>query len=97
MKPQFLKMNQLRFVDALKRRGKLALAVADMNITQPAASRTLAEIEALVGQQICASQAHGLTFNEFGDVLAARARRIASASRRPRKASTMFPTTRREH
>ena len=78
MKPQFLKMNQLRFVDALKRRGKLALAAADMNITQPAASRTLAEIEALVGQQICVRHAHGLTFNEFGDVLAARARRIAS-------------------
>ena len=49
-----------------------------MNISQPAASRTLAEIEALVGQQICVRHAHGLTFNEFGDVLAARARRIAS-------------------
>jgi DNA-binding transcriptional LysR family regulator len=78
MKPQYLKLNQLRFVDALKRRGKLGLAAEDMNISQPAASRTLAEIEALVGQQICVRHAHGLTFNEFGDVLAARARRIAS-------------------
>jgi DNA-binding transcriptional LysR family regulator len=78
VKPQYLKLNQLRFVDALKRRGKLGLAAEDMNISQPAASRTLSEIEALVGQQICVRHAHGLTFNEFGDVLAARARRIAS-------------------
>lgn len=78
MKPHYLKLNQLRFVDILKRRGKLALAAEDMNISQPAASRTLAEIEALVGQQICVRHAHGLTFNEFGDVLAARARRIAN-------------------
>lgn len=78
MKPQYLKLNQLRFVDALKRRGKLGLAAEDMNISQPAASRTLSEIEALVGQPICVRHAHGLTFNEFGDVLAARARRIAS-------------------
>jgi len=78
VKPHYLKLNQLRFVDALKRRGKLGLAAEDMNISQPAASRTLSEIEALVGRQICVRHAHGLTFNEFGDVLAARARRIAS-------------------
>ncbi len=78
MQPHYLKLSQLRFVDALKRRGKLALAAEDMHISQPAASRTLAEIEALVGQQICVRHAHGLTFNEFGDVLAARARRIAA-------------------
>lgn len=77
MRPHFLKMNQLRFIDALKRHGKLAAAADEMNISQPAASRTLAEIEALVGRQICARHAHGLSFNEFGDVLAARARRIA--------------------
>jgi DNA-binding transcriptional LysR family regulator len=78
MKSHYLKLNQLRFVDALKRRGKLSLAAEDMNISQPSASRTLAEIEALVGQQICKRHAHGLTFNEFGNVLAARARRIAA-------------------
>lgn len=78
VKPLYLKLNQLRFVDALKRRGKLSLAAEEMNISQPAASRTLADIEALVGQQICVRHAHGLNFNEFGDVLAARARRIVS-------------------
>lgn len=78
MKPHYLKLNQLRFIDALHRRGKLSLAAEDMHISQPAASRTLAEIEALVGQQICSRSAHGFAFNEFGNVLAARARRVVT-------------------
>ncbi|WP_337183489.1 LysR family transcriptional regulator [Shinella sp.] len=78
MKAHFLKLNQLRFIDALKRKGKLSLAAEEMNISQPAASRTLADIEALVGQQICTRNAHGFVFNEFGDVLAARASRVVA-------------------
>lgn len=78
MKPHYLKLNQLRFIDALKRRGKLGLAAEEIAISQPAASRTLAEIEALVGQRICRRNAHGFAFNEFGDVLAARARRVVA-------------------
>ncbi|WP_411034480.1 LysR family transcriptional regulator [Shinella sp. BYT-45] len=78
MKAHFLKLNQLRFIDALKRKGRLSLAAEEMNISQPAASRTLAEIEALVGQQICTRNAHGFVFNEFGDVLAARASRVVA-------------------
>ncbi len=78
MKAHYLKLNQLRFIAALKRRGKLSLAAEEMNISQPAASRTLADIEALVGRQICTRNAHGFVFNEFGDVLAARASRVVA-------------------
>ena len=78
MKAHYLKLNQLRFLAALKRKGKLSLAAEEMNISQPAASRTLAEIEALVGRQICTRNAHGFVFNEFGNVLAARANRIVA-------------------
>ncbi|MGB3812635.1 MAG: LysR family transcriptional regulator [Shinella sp.] len=78
MKAHYLKLNQLRFIDALHRRGRLSLAAEEMNISQPAASRTLAEIEALVGQQICTRNAHGFIFNEFGNVLAARASRVVA-------------------
>lgn len=78
MKAHYLKLSQLRFIAALKRRGKLSLAAKDMNISQPAASRTLAEIEALVGRQVCSRNAHGFVFNEFGDVLAARASRVVA-------------------
>lgn len=78
MKAHYLKLNQLRFIDALKRRGKLSLAAEEMNISQPAASRTLADIEALVGQQVCTRNARGFVFNEFGNVLAARASRVVA-------------------
>jgi DNA-binding transcriptional LysR family regulator len=78
MKAHYLKLNHLRFIDALKRRGRLSLAAEEMSISQPAASRTLADIEALVGQQICSRNAHGFVFNEFGNVLAARASRIVT-------------------
>lgn len=78
MKAHYLKLNQLRFIAALKRKGKLHLAASDLHISQPAASRMLSDIEALVGRQICTRNAHGLVFNEFGDVLAARASRVVA-------------------
>lgn len=76
MKFQYLKLNQLRFVDALRRRGRLGLAAEDLHMSQPAASRMLAEIEGLVGQPICTRSAHGVVFNELGQALAARAHRV---------------------
>ncbi|MBN9234633.1 MULTISPECIES: LysR family transcriptional regulator [Phyllobacteriaceae] len=76
MKFQYLKLNQLRFVDALRRRGRLGLAAEELHMSQPAASRMLAEIEGLVGQPICSRNAHGVVFNELGQALAARAHRV---------------------
>lgn len=82
MKTHHLKLNQLRFVDALQRRGKLGLAADESRISQPAASRMLAEIEAAVGHSICTRNAHGVLFNELGNALASRARRIVSEMER---------------
>jgi DNA-binding transcriptional LysR family regulator len=76
MKFQYLKLNQLRFADALRRQGRLGLAAEELHMSQPAASRMLAEIEGLVGQPICSRNAHGVVFNELGQALAARAHRV---------------------
>lgn len=78
MKTHHLKLNQLRFVVALQRRGKLALAAEELHISQPAASRMLAEIEAVIGHSICSRNAHGVVFNELGNALATRSRRIVN-------------------
>jgi DNA-binding transcriptional LysR family regulator len=75
---QFLKLKQLRFIEALQRRGKLGLAAEEMRMSQPAASRALADIEAMLERQICVRNAHGFVFNEFGEALAIRAKRIIS-------------------
>lgn len=82
MKTHHLKLNQLRFVVALQRRGKLALAAAELHISPPAASRMLAEIEAATGHSICSRNAHGIVFNEIGNALAARSRRVVNEMER---------------
>lgn len=82
MRTHHLKLNQLRFVVALQRRGKLALAAEELHISQPAASRMLSEIEAATGHSICSRNAHGVAFNEIGNALAARARRIVNEMER---------------
>ena len=79
MRTHHLKLNQLRFVVALQRRGKLALAAEELHISQPAASRMLSEIEASIGHSICSRNAHGVAFNDLGIALAARSRREAAA------------------
>lgn len=73
---RFLTLKQLRFIEALQRRGKLGLAAEEMHMSQPAASRALSELEALLGRQICARNAHGFVFNAFGEALAVRAKRV---------------------
>ena len=82
MRTHHLKLNQLRFLVALQRRGKLSLAAEELHISQPAASRVLAEIEAAVGHSICSRNAHGVVFNELGNALTARSRRIVNEMER---------------
>jgi len=82
MKTRYLKLNQLRFVDALQRRGKLGLAAEELHVSQPAASRMLAEIETAIGYSICTRNAHGVVFNELGHALATRSRRIVNEMER---------------
>lgn len=82
MRTHHLKLNQLRFVVALQRRGKLALAAEELHISQPAASRMLSEIEASIGHSICSRNAHGVAFNDLGTALAARSRRVVNEMER---------------
>jgi DNA-binding transcriptional LysR family regulator len=71
--PHHLKLSQLRLVAAIARQGQLGLAAADCAMTQPAASRMLAEIERNIGARIAERQARGLTLTLIGRALARRA------------------------
>lgn len=68
-----LKLRHLQLVAAVGSLGNLGSAARRLNITQPAASRLLAEIETLVGEQIFDRVPRGLTANLYGEVLVRRA------------------------
>ena len=76
MKFQYLKLNQLRFVDALRRRGRLGLAAQELHMSQPAASRIIAEMEAALDVKLCERLPRGITLTPYGKALARRARSI---------------------
>lgn len=71
-----LKLSHLRILAALARAGQIGLAAAQTGMTQPAASRLLAEIEALVGHPVHRRDGRSVTLTEIGQGLAARAIRI---------------------
>lgn len=68
-----LKINHLRLVSAIAEHGQLNLAAETLAITQPSASRMLAEIEGILGAKICQRHARGMTLTLIGEVLARRA------------------------
>lgn len=68
-----LKLNQLRLVAAIAEHRQLQLAAAAMAITQPAASRMLAEIERTVGAPLFLRHPKGMDLTLLGRVLARRA------------------------
>lgn len=68
-----LKLNQLRLVAAVAEHGQLGRAAAALSITQPAASRMLADIEHRVGAPICTRHAKGMVLTEVGMAIARRA------------------------
>lgn len=68
-----LKVPQLRLIAAIARQGQLGLAARDCGLSQPAASRMLAEIESLTGARVAERHARGLTLTPLGRMLARRA------------------------
>ena len=68
-----LKLNHLRLIAALAEHGQLSRAAEILSITQPAASRMLAEIETTLGTRLCVRQPRGLELTLIGKVLARRA------------------------
>lgn len=71
-----LKLSHLRILAALSRTGQIGLAAAQLGITQPAASRLLAEIEALTGHPAHRRDGRGIALTDTGARLATRAARI---------------------
>ncbi|WP_158453433.1 LysR family transcriptional regulator [Rubellimicrobium thermophilum] len=80
-----LRLAHLRLMAALLETGALGIAAAREGLTQPAASRLLAEIERLAGTPLHRREGRGLRLTPEGEALARRAARalaeIAAASR----------------
>ncbi len=71
-----LKPVQLRLLAELNNSQALGVAAARVGIAQPAASRHMAEMEALLGLALHERQGRGLTLTRVGEALARRAARI---------------------
>ncbi len=71
-----LKLSHLRLLAALLDTGQIGLAAQRLSITQPAASRLLAEVERITGQPVHHRTGRGMALTEVGLALARRARRV---------------------
>ena len=71
-----LMMKHLRLIAAIAEHRQLSIAADALSITQPAASRTLAEAEARVGAALFERHPKGMTLTDVGESLARRARNI---------------------
>lgn len=71
-----LKLRHLQLMVAIGRYGSLGLAARHLNISQPAASRLLAEVEGLVGEIIFERLPRGLSPNAYGSVIIRHARNV---------------------
>ncbi len=71
-----LKLGHLRMVAALDEHGQVSAAASVLNISQPAASRMIAEIESLIGAAICERLPRGVALTPYGSALARRARSV---------------------
>lgn len=61
-----LKPQHLRLIDRIAATGKLQLAAEALNMSQPAASRTLSNIEAIVGEELFARTPKGMVPTQIG-------------------------------
>lgn len=68
-----LKLTQLRLIIAISELGQLGAAAESMSITQPAASRMLADIERVIGTKVFVRHAKGMSLTEVGMTIARRA------------------------
>jgi molybdate transport repressor ModE-like protein len=71
-----LKLNHMRMIAALDQHGNVSAAAATLNISQPAASRMVAEMEAIVDAPLLERHARGISLTPYGAALARRARAI---------------------
>ena len=71
-----LKLNHLRMIIAIEDSGQISAAAEVLNISQPAASRMLSEMESITKTQLYERVARGVVLTTFGAALARRARKI---------------------
>ncbi len=73
---QRLTLKQLRLIAATAEHRQLSLAAQSVSLTQPAASRALAEIERMCGGAIFERHARGMTLTPLGELVVRRARNV---------------------
>jgi DNA-binding transcriptional LysR family regulator len=73
---QRLTLKHLRLIAAIAEHQQLSLAAQALALTQPAASRSLGEIERLCGDAIFERRVRGMTLTPLGELLARRARNV---------------------
>ncbi len=71
-----LKLSHLRLMAQLGETGHLGLSAGRLGITQPAASRLLAEVEQITQATMHSRTGRGIALTELGQVLARRAQRV---------------------
>ena len=71
-----LHLKHLRLIAAIAQHRQVSIAAQTLGITQPAASRTLAEAEAMVGVPLFERHPKGMFLTDAGEGLARRARNI---------------------
>ncbi|MGG7566240.1 LysR substrate-binding domain-containing protein [Rhodovulum sp. DZ06] len=68
-----LQLRHYRLIRAVARHGQISLAAEALAMTQPAASRALAEVERAVGEKLFVREPKGMRPTPLGEVLARRA------------------------
>ncbi|HEY4191642.1 MAG TPA: LysR family transcriptional regulator [Mesorhizobium sp.] len=71
-----LKLSHLRLLGTLAKTGQISAAAASLGISQPGASRLLAEAERISGTALYRRHARGVEFTEAGEFFATLARRM---------------------
>lgn len=71
-----LKLGHMRMIVALDDSGQVSTAAQVLNISQPAASRMIAEIESILHVPLCVRLPRGIALTSYGKAFARRARSI---------------------
>jgi DNA-binding transcriptional LysR family regulator len=76
-----LRFRHLLLVDAISRHGTLVMAADELQITQPAATRTLRELEQMLGVTLFERHARGLAPTPFSEAFSTHARAVLAQVR----------------
>lgn len=87
-----LKLNHFRLISAIADNGQVSAAAEILNISQPAASRMLHEVESLLKAPLFERAAKGMVPTRFGEAMAKRARSILLEIREANREITELKT-----